>query len=83
MLCYDNNITNSVMSTKIKKKGVHKIMTGSEVKEKITTAGLKLWQVAYAYGVTDSHFSRLLRKDFTYEQTSKILSIIEELKTKQ
>lgn len=83
MLCYDNNITNDVMSTKIKKKGVHKIMTGSEVKEKITTAGLKLWQVAYAYGVTDSHFSRLLRKDFTDEQTNKILSIIEELKTKQ
>lgn len=83
MLCYDNNITNSVMSTKIKKKGVHKIMTGSEVKEKINTAGLKLWQVAYAYGVTDSHFSRLLRKDFTDEQTNKILSIIEELKTKQ
>lgn len=83
MLCYDNNITNSVMSTKIKRKGVHKIMTGSEVKEKITTAGLKLWQVAYAYGVTDSHFSRLLRKDFTDEQTIKILSIIEELKTKQ
>lgn len=70
-------------TTKIKKKGLHKIMTGSEVKEKITTAGLKLWQVAYAYGVTDSHFSRLLRKDFTDEQTNKILSIIEELKTKQ
>lgn len=83
MLCYDNNITNGVMSTKIKKKGVHKIMTGPEVKEKITTAGLKLWQVAYAYGVTDSHFSRLLRKDFTDEQTNNILSIIEELKTKQ
>ena len=58
-------------------------MTGSEVKEKINAAGLKLWQVAYAYGVTDSHVSRLLRKDFTDEQTSKILSIIEELKTKQ
>lgn len=58
-------------------------MNGSEVKEKINAAGLKLWQVAYAYGVTDSHFSRLLRKDFTDEQTNKILSIIEELKTKQ
>lgn len=58
-------------------------MNGSEIKEKILGAGLKLWQVAYAYGVTDSNFSRLLRKDFTDEQTEKILSIINELKTEQ
>lgn len=58
-------------------------MNGSEIKEKILGAGLKLWQVAYAYGTTDSNFSRLLRKDFTNEQTEKILSIIEELKTEQ
>lgn len=83
MLCYDNNITISVMSTTKNKRKEFKAMNGSEVKERINTAGLKLWQVAYAYGVTDSHFSRLLRKDFTDEQTNKILSIIEELKTKQ
>lgn len=58
-------------------------MSGSEIREKILGAGLKLWQVAYTYGTTDSNFSRLLRKDFTEEQTNKILSIIEELKTKQ
>lgn len=58
----------------------HKSMSGAEIKEEIQRAGLKLWQVANAYGVTDSHFSRLLRKDFTEEQTEKILSIINELK---
>lgn len=58
-------------------------MSGSEIKEKILGEGLKLWQVAYAYGVTDSNFSRMLRKDFTNEQTEKILSIINELKTEQ
>lgn len=57
-------------------------MSGSEIREKILGAGLKLWQVAYAYGVTDSNFSRMLRKGFTDEQTEKILSIINELKAK-
>lgn len=57
-------------------------MSGSEIREKILGAGLKLWQVAYAYGTTDSNFSRMLRKDFTNEQTEKILSIIDELKAK-
>ena len=55
-------------------------MSGAEIKEEIKRAGLKVWQVAYAYGVTDSHFSRLLRKDFTEEQTEKIFSIINKLK---
>lgn len=59
---------------------VHKFTSGSEIKERILGAGLKLWQVAYAYGVTDSNFSRLLRKGFTDEQTEKIQSIIEQLK---
>lgn len=58
----------------------HEPMSGAEIKEEIQRAGLKLWQVADAYGVTDSYFSRLLRKDFTSEQTEKILSIINELK---
>lgn len=58
----------------------HGPMSGAEIKEEIQRAGLKLWQVADAYGVTDSYFSRLLRKDFTDEQTEKILSIINELK---
>lgn len=61
-------------------KEKHETMSGAEVKEKIKAAGLKLWQVANAYGVTDSHFSRLLRKDFTEEQTEKILFIINEIK---
>ncbi len=61
-------------------KEKHEPMSGAEVKERVNKAGLKLWQVANAYGVTDTHFSRLLRKDFTYEQAEKILSIINELK---
>lgn len=58
-------------------------MSGAEVKKRILAAGLKLWQVAYAFGVTDSNFSRKLRTDFTVEDTEKVLSIIERLKTEQ
>lgn len=58
-------------------------MSGAEVKKRILAAGLKLWQVAYAFGVTDSNFSRKLRTDFTDEDTEKVLSIIERLKTEQ
>lgn len=65
------------------KNSEHKSMSGAEIKEEILGAGLKLWQVAYAYGTTDNNFSRLLRKDFTNEQTEKILSIINELKEKK
>lgn len=54
-------------------------MEGYEIKERIEQAGLRLWQVAYAFGCTDSTFSRKLRRDFSEADTQKILSIIEEL----
>ena len=53
-------------------------MTGAEIKQSIIAAGLKVWQVAYAYGVTDSNFSRKLRRDFS--DTQKVMDIIEKLK---
>lgn len=58
-------------------------MSGAEVKKRILAAGLKIWQVAYVFGVTDGNFSRKLRKDFSEEDTEKILSIIEKLKAEQ
>lgn len=55
-------------------------MTGAEIKQSILAAGLKVWQVAYAYGVTDSNFSRKLRRDFSDKDTQKVMNIIEKLK---
>lgn len=57
-------------------------MTGTEIKQRILDANLKIWQVAYAFGITDGNFSRRLRKDFSEADTEKVLSIIDELKTK-
>lgn len=38
--------------------------------------GVKLWQIADALGVTDSTFSRKLRKELSTEQVSEIEKII-------
>ena len=55
-------------------------MSGAEIKKLILAAGLKIWQVAKAYGVADTTFSKYLRRDFTDEETAKVLNIISELK---
>ena len=55
-------------------------MTGAEIKQSILAAGLKVWQVAYSYGVTDSNFSRKLRRDFSDKDTQIVMDIIEKLK---
>lgn len=58
-------------------------MSGTEVKKRILAAGLKIWQVAYAFGCTDGNFSRKLRRDFSDADTERVLSIIEKLKAEQ
>lgn len=60
-------------------KGVER-MSGAEIKKTILAAGLKIWQVAKAYGVADTTFSKYLRRDFTADETEKVLNIISELK---
>ena len=55
-------------------------MTGTEIKQRILDANLKIWQVAYAFGITDGNFSRKLRKDFSEADTERVLKIIDELK---
>lgn len=58
-------------------------MTGQEVKELIKTNGLKCWQVAEAWGLCDSNFSRKLRKPFNEEETQRIYNIVERLKAEK
>jgi len=43
-------------------------------------AGLKLWQVAKAYGMTESSFSRILREELPEDIQSALLDIIHNLK---
>lgn len=55
-------------------------MTGREIKTLIVSAGLKNYAVAEKYGITETSFSRKLRKDFSEDDTNKVLQIIDELK---
>lgn len=56
-------------------------MTGKEVKALIFAAGLKCWQVAEAWGLCDSNFSRKLRKPFSDEDVARLKKIINDLTT--
>ena len=41
--------------------------------------GIKLWEVAYRYGITDATFSRKLRRELPTQEQEKIMEIINEL----
>lgn len=58
-------------------------MTGTEVKNMILSAGIKLWQVAECWGISDGNFSRRLRKTFNKEEVERIEAIIIKLKSEQ
>ena len=41
--------------------------------------GVYLWEVAKAFGVTDSHFSRRLRSEFTQEEKERAMRYIDRI----
>lgn len=55
-------------------------MTGSEIKQLILDSGLKLWQIAERWSLTDSNFSRRLRKPFNENEVKRIKEIIADIK---
>ena len=54
-------------------------MNGTDVKRLILDSGVKLWQVADRWGLTDSNFSRRLRKPFDKNEVERVKGIIDEL----
>lgn len=54
-------------------------MTNNDVRQAAARAGVKLWQVADKLGVTDSTFSRKLRKELPQEEKEKVFAIVAEL----
>lgn len=54
-------------------------MTGFEVKQLIKSAGLKCWEVADKWGLSDGNFSRKLRKPFNEAEVNKLNEIIKTL----
>lgn len=58
-------------------------MSGNEVKALILSKGLKCWEVAEAWGISDGNFSRKLRKPFTEDEIVKLNQIIEKLTSRR
>lgn len=55
----------------------------TEIRTATREAGLHLWQVAEAYGVADTKFSKLLRRELPPERKAEILKVIFDLKRKE
>lgn len=49
------------------------------IKSHAKDRGVKLWEVAYRYGITDATFSRKLRLELPTQEREKIMEIIDEL----
>jgi predicted XRE-type DNA-binding protein len=56
-------------------------MANVEIKRLAEERGVRLWQIAEKCGVTDSTFSRKLRKELPEAEKQKIRNFIAELST--
>lgn len=55
-------------------------MRNKGLREQIGAAGLHLWEVAYHLGMSDSSFSRKLRRELSEDDRERVLRAIKELK---
>ena len=55
-------------------------MENLAIRKAAKEAGIPLWKVAEQYGVTDSTFSRKLRRELPKGEQDKLLKIITSLK---
>jgi predicted XRE-type DNA-binding protein len=50
-----------------------------DIRQAIKKADIKQWEVADLYGLSDGHFSRILRHELPQEKKAAILTIINDL----
>jgi len=55
-------------------------MTNLQLRSEIAASGLKKLAIAERMGVSDVHFSRMLRRELTSEQTKRVRKAIYDLK---
>jgi len=65
------------------KKKEELALSNEDLKAIAKKSGLYLWQVADIYGLSDTNFSKLLRKELPDEKKNRILAIIKELSTRK
>lgn len=54
-------------------------MHNKEIRDRAKNAGVRLWEVAAAYGLSDGNFSRKLRRELPEGEKAKVLAIIDRL----
>ena len=54
-------------------------MKNREIRQSAKEKGVYLWQLAECVGLTDSNFSRKLRRELPDEECERILRLIDEL----
>ena len=50
-----------------------------DIRERISKAGLRHWQVADALGLCDTSFCRRLRHELSADEKERVVSVIEKL----
>lgn len=58
-------------------------MANTLIREEAKACKVKLWQIADVMGITDSNFSRKLRKELPEDEQKSILGIIEQIAAEQ
>jgi predicted transcriptional regulator len=53
--------------------------SNTAIRERVRSEGLYLWQVAEAMGISDSSFSRKLRRELPVADQEKIQRLIDEI----
>ena len=54
-------------------------MKNLDIRHKAKCSGVKLWEIAEGIGITDSNFSRKLRRELPKEERERILRLIDEI----
>lgn len=52
----------------------------SDIRNEAKKAGVKLWQIAERLNITDSTFSRKMRRELTAAEKATIIAIIDEIR---
>lgn len=54
-------------------------MQNNDIRRTAAAHGIRLWQIAEAYGMADSTFSKMLRRELPPEKKQELLTIIDEI----
>ncbi|MCR5835508.1 MAG: hypothetical protein K6G88_03250 [Lachnospiraceae bacterium] len=58
-------------------------MKNRELKLYAASKGVRLWQVAEKFGITDAAFSRKLRKEFSREDAEQFKKYVDEISSEK